>query len=387
MSPKRVYGLLVFIVGGILMYRAVHITTVHPSDDTRIYNKQLRSLENAGWDTHLIVQHGQDQIRDGIQIHALDPATSRPARWRQIPTAIRKADQLDADVYQFHDPELLLGGLYLAKFTDGSVIFDIHEDYGRDITSREWIPELLKPPLSQVYPFVQALAISQLDASITVTNPLAEKFQRGENRVEVIRNYPRTSTLPDISDDIEHDHEFALVYAGGLSRSRGSLQMVRLLRELRDRGNDAILWAPGKWIDDSKQVVEQYIHNHGLEEYVEFPGYLSHTEMFSYLMSADVGVALLDRNLYRGSLPTKIFEYMYAKLPVLGTPIDTTDRLRDTYFWGVPENNTGEQADAVEKILSSDLETIGQEARQDVEDRFSWEKEEEKLLRLYQSLV
>ena len=89
--------------------KAVHISTVHSPHDPRIYHKQCRTLAKAGFDVTLIIPEDDDfQPQDGVKVIFLPkPANRRErlAKTRQL--AYREAKALNADIYHFHDPELI----------------------------------------------------------------------------------------------------------------------------------------------------------------------------------------------------------------------------------------------------------------------------------------
>jgi len=64
--------------------------------------------------------------------------------WR----AFRLALSQRADIYHFHDPELLPVGVLLKLFTRAKGIYDSHEVVSQPILTKHWIPAPLRRPLA-----------------------------------------------------------------------------------------------------------------------------------------------------------------------------------------------------------------------------------------------
>lgn len=369
------------------MANVVHLTTAHSAFDTRIFDKECKTLRDDGHDVTLLCHHDQSEVVDGIRVESLGAVDSRTERWKSIGTAAVEAQRIDADLYHFHDPELLLAGIYLSQTTDAAIIYDVHEDFGHIATTREWIPRPLKPMLAHGVPAVHWFASQWFDALVTVSEWIAETLP-DHTRTEIVRNYPRTSSMPEPTGNIDREHDYVLVYVGGLAPVRGTLKMLRLLRELRNRGRDVGLWLVGGWRGGEK-TAKTFIRENELDPHVRLPGYVDYEEMFRWLRSADIGLALLDRNHYEGGIPTKLFEYMYGGLPIIGTRVDAAEKFlnEEGYFWPVPEDDVSSQADTVERVLDAKTESAESQARQDVIERFSWEAESDRLRELYDSLL
>ncbi|WP_049924723.1 glycosyltransferase family 4 protein [Halopiger djelfimassiliensis] len=365
----------------------LHLTTAHDPVDTRIFDKEALSLERSGFDVGIMAHEPPGRSRNGVRFYDLGAADTRLDRWRSIRRVVRNATAIDAALYHFHDPELIPVGIYLSETTDSAVIYDVHEDYGHVATTREWIPEPVVPLLSHGIPKVERLAATRFDAIVAVSEWIAEPFVGVSETVSVVHNYPRTNSLPSPTGSIERTADHVLCYVGGLVEVRGLHRMLELLDALVSRDVDVELWAVGSWKSDADRArAGRFVRERNLESRVRFPGYLGYEEMFQYLRSADVGLALLDTAHYRHGVPTKLFEYLYAGLPVVTTPVDAVSRfVPDRYCHVVPQGDTAAAADAVETALHTDYDATAM--RSLVEAEYSWEAEAESLVALYEDLI
>ena len=96
--------------------KIAHISTVHPAFDGRIFHKECTTLAQAGHDVHLIIQHTKAEVVNGVKIVPLPKFSNRINRIIEgNKLALQRALEIDAQVYHFHDPELLPVGLKLKK--------------------------------------------------------------------------------------------------------------------------------------------------------------------------------------------------------------------------------------------------------------------------------
>lgn len=366
---------------------SLHLTTAHTPTDTRIFDKEATSLAEAGFEVGILAHDTPDEDRNGVRFFDLGSAETRAERWQNIPQVARTARCLDASIYHFHDPELIPVGLYLSATTDAAVVYDVHEDFGHIVTTREWIPKSASVPLSYLIPKIEGNTAEQFDAIVTVSDWIAAPFRDRGIPVTVAHNFPRTESLQPATDPIERTRTHVLCYVGGLQKLRGIYRMLELLETLLERNVDIELWALGAWSPDEDHAqVTRVIQQKNLESHVRFPGYLPYEGMFQYLHSADVGLALLDVEHYEKGVPTKFFEYLYAGLPVVTTPVDAVGKfMPEQYCHVVPQGDTKATADAVERALERDYDTKAMQSL--VETEYSWEAESERLIDLYTELI
>jgi len=205
------------------------ITTAHPPFDERIFHKQAKTLVQAGYDVTLIAQHKKNEIVDGVKIIALPKPRNRLTRmlgltWKAFQIALRQR----ADIYHFHDPELLPIGVLLKLKTKAKVIYDVHEDVPKQILTKYWIPKLLRHPIAKIVNITEKSLTRFIDAVVVATEGIAENFQKF--KPVVIHNYPYLKMFSNFS--LKEKKENIVVYVGGITRLRGAIEMVRAMEYL-----------------------------------------------------------------------------------------------------------------------------------------------------------
>lgn len=114
-----------------------------------------------------------------------------------------------------------------------------------------------------------------------------------------------------------------LVYTGSVQRERGRDVMLEGLALARQSGHDATLTIVGA-SDDQLVYCRERAAELGISDAVEVVGRVPGSELPVYLAKADVGICIWeDRIWWRFNPPTKLFEYLVAGLPVLGSRIRT----------------------------------------------------------------
>lgn len=374
------------------MTQVVHMSSVHYPFDARIFHKELRSLSENGYDTTLIAHHEESVVRDGIEVRSLGAVESRIERWSGLPRLFVAAWQEDADIYHFHDPELIPVGVLLALTTDAAVVYDVHEDYSDAIQVREWIPDAIRPPLSRLFPWVQAWITRLLDLVVTADDSVAAQL-RAQTSTPVIslRNLPRIDDIEAEEGNIERSHKHVLAYVGGLDRERGLLEMLNVTARLRRSGHDVGLWLLGPFQDNKlEEETRTFMAREEIADHVRLFGYVDYSDIFGYLAQADVGLLLADEARFERNVPTKFFEYLYSGLPVVSTEIPSLAEFRSSeYCITVPEGDIEHTTKTLSELLDDPdrIKKMGEAGQRKIETEYNWELEQKKLLLAYESLV
>ncbi len=367
--------------------KIIILTSVHQPLDNRIFYKQAQTLVNAGYQVGLIAQYDRNEIRDGVNIIALPKPKNRLERmFSTMVILLKKALRQNAQVYHFHDPELIPMGLILKIFRK-KVVYDIHEDYKQKFLSKSWIKPFLRPWVSRIFSTLEKLSSKFFDHLVIVDQFIAGRFP-DKSKLTVIPNYPLVKQFKDMGSNGNPSHKkgkFIAIYAGGLSKDRGLFKMLEAFNLINEKNLE--LYLLGKSEDP---VVEIQIKR---TKHVNYLGFVPSYEVFSYLLKADVGLILLQPTpdyLNVGEGVNKIFEYMLCSLPVIGSNFPNLRKIIEENKCGICVDPTDPKkiAEAIKYILQNPAQAkkMGENGRKAVLDKYSWESLEDKFLDIYAQL-
>jgi len=365
------------------MYKVCHISTAHQRNDVRIFQKQLKSLHQAGYECVFIVADGKgNENSDGISI--IDIGNYRSKRLKRIFIAAKKAKKAaittNAQVFHIHDPELLRVFSPLIR-KNKIVIYDAHEDLPRQILSKYWIPAFLRIFFSRFTEKSENKNARKINAVVAATPFIRNRFIKINSNTIDINNYPDLSTFPE---NTKQNSQNALCYIGGISKERGIFQLLDAL----NIANAKLLLA-GNFIPET---IGDEIKSHTGWEHVVFHGYVSKTETTEIFKNSIAGLVTLHPIInYLDSLPVKMFEYMAAGLPVIASDFPLWKQIIGEHQCGITVNplSPDEIAKAINCILSNPAEAkkMGENGKKAVVEKFNWKNEEFKLIELYKKLL
>ncbi len=360
------------------------ISSAHSASDTRVFHKQARTLAREGYEVVLVAQHKRNERVDDVQIKALPENRAFLKRLLSVPKLLVRAIQEKAAIYHFHDLELVSLGLLLKIATRSKVIYDIHEDYPKQMLAKRWKPHFVKRLLSRFIGLSERLASRVFDAVITAGDDIGSSFRT--RKWVTVNNYPILEDLPE-STDTANLEQCTLVYLGGISAVRGIVEVIEAL-SLIDRP-DIRLKLIGRF---SSAAFERRVRSLNGFKYVHFVGWLSQKAAYQELADADIGVYCPHPEPnYLNLRSTKIFEYMAAALPIVTANFLAWKKLVEGEGVGVTVNPLDPKAiaDAVAHLLENPelRQKMGERGQQLVRGKYNWEMEAEKLLAVYNELL
>jgi glycosyltransferase involved in cell wall biosynthesis len=369
-----------------------HITTVHPVKDARIFYRMCRGL-----------------VRRGIDVTLIAPKTFseesllRPSSWNtrlgQAPRPLRAGIALKAalderaDLYHFHDPELIPLGFALKILRPSSrVVYDVHEDYPSMMRDKYWLPKALRPWASAGVKVANDLASKFLDGIVLADPGVAVDFQRwAAHRSQIYYNFPSLAVF-DGALRRPAESRVDLVYIGGISERAGIFVLFDALKILAQEGLEPSVRLAG-YTDGEKglAMVRDVIQRLGLGPQVQFDGRIPHREVPSWIGSGSIGLVLLQAvPKFMKNIPTKMFEYWACGLPVLASNLPPARQFvtegKNGYLFA--PDNAKQLADRIAYLLlhSEEREAMGRAGRRAVEEIWNNESQVDGLVGFYEKL-
>lgn len=361
--------------------RVAHLTTVHQRNDVRIFRRECLSLASRGYDVHLLVADGRgSEYAMGVRIHDVGRVRNRIDRMLVLPWRMwRAARQTRAQVYHFHDPELIPIGLLL-HWGGARVVYDSHEDVPRATMTKLWIHPALRQAVAQIVEWIEDYATRRFAAVVGATPRITQRFLKTSALSVNINNFPLESELeapcPPSADSR------TVCYIGLISQQRGIIEMVRALEHVDAR---LILAGPFGNAEAAARALPGW-------KKVDYRGIVSRDEARLIMCESRAGLLFFKPEPnHLDAQPNKMFEYMSAGLPVLASDFPMWREL-------LKEIGSGRCTDpldprAIARLIDETLadpdsaRKMGDRGRAAVVERFQWNFEEQKLSQLYSRLL
>jgi hypothetical protein len=295
-----------------------------------------------------------------------------------------EAVRLDADLYHFHDPELIPFGVWLSV-RGKRVIYDAHEDLPNTFGYKYYIPAFARTMLGWLAGRIENLAVRRFAAVVAATPTIAKKFSPHNTNTVTVRNFPVLEELVRGPSLPWNDRPPLIVYVGGIAPERGFREAITAM-SLLPQHLDARLAFGGAVTAKQREEIGQLAGS----ERTDLLGLLGRREVASLLGRARVGLVPLYRMPnFVNALPVKLFEYMSARVPVVASDFPLWRQIIEDSGCGLlvdPADSKG-IARAIEYLFTHphEAQQMGARGRAAIENHYNWKTEEQQLLALYDS--
>ena len=291
-------------------------------------------------------------------------------------TVLRHVIKLRPTLFIICTHELLLIALLAKLITRCKVIYDIQENYYRNIIFGTSFPPFLR---GLVAAFVR---IKEWSSMVFVSHYfLAEKAYDGEMtffgaRKTILENKVVGPVTPRKPNTIRGDEGIRFLFSGTLAETTGVFIAIDIVKKLHDLDNKVRLTIIG-YSADSRivELIHSSIQDHDFIQLKGGRSIVPHTEIVSEIQWADVGIISYPPNFSTvNSMPTKLFEYLAYRLPILLIDNPRWLQVCEPFNAAVPFNTDDFSAKAILRALREHkfYTTVPQDV--------FWSGEEQKLL-------
>ncbi len=172
--------------------------------------------------------------------------------------------------------------------------------------------------------------LKEADIVTTISPTFQQELSSIANsKVHLLTNGYDPADLPEgFGKATKNPKSLKMVYTGVIDSIRNPIPILEAMKEeFEDNGEKVTFDFVG---NVSEQVRSFVSEDPWLQSCVNFPGYVSHHEVFDFYAKADLLVLILtDTKNAKGNIPGKLFEYLATGLPILalGDPVGDSSKI------------------------------------------------------------
>lgn len=368
------------------MKRVLLLSTVHPSADSRIMYKIAPSLQSH-YEVFCALPGLRGGLREGLHLIGL-PKFGRllPRMLVTHPIALLKCLRLRADIVHIFAPELIPLAL-LFQWAGARVVYEVQENLFKKFAIKRYNNGLV---FQKLFRFFDKLARRRFHCVFT-DDAYLEEYRDLTKPFDVIHNYVSLPVIDRLAHESIRKYRPEVFYLGVVSMERCLDIMINALANLKKSHPDCHLHLFGP-VGVSKTELEAIAGYAHVRDNITFHGYTDQQVALRYARQSVAGIALLKPVAdYPESFPTKLFEYMALKLPVITSDFPVYRQIVERSGSGFCISPYDAEAleRALERCITDNAlrSEMGANGRKAAESCYNWVSEEEKLLSFYDQIL
>lgn len=305
--------------------RIVLASVLKPIDDTRMYNKIGLTLAQSGkYDVHVMGRGSERSERADITQHSLGrfgriSVGRLLAPWRILSRTFR----LKPDVFIITTHELLFVAMFVKAATKCRVVYDVQENYYWNILYTPAFPLLIKPFVALYVRGKEILTARFVDHFFLAERGYLTEIHFPNGRSTILENKMRHAGTPERErGPARLRTTINLLFSGTIAETTGVFTAIELaikLHVIDERFRLTIIGHAAQ-----KHVLEKIrllIRPRGFIQLIARDSPVPYSEVLQHLSKADFGLITYQINpSTMNATPTKLYEYVGMKLPILLVP-------------------------------------------------------------------
>ena len=347
--------------------------------DQRV-NKVASTLHNNGFEILLI----------GLQTKH-SPSSEQPFAIKRLPSFFKKGFLFYAelnirlfffllfsrcDILLANDTDTVIPNFLVSKIRRKKLVVDLHELFPEvpEVTDRKFV--------KKAWTSIESLIFPHIKTSYTVCQSIAGYYREKYGmQLRVVRNIPAKKPFIEKTGILAYNNKKIILYQGAVNEGRGIEWLIDAMPHI----DNAVFVIIGK--GDLYEELQEKVRKMQLFDRVIFKGIVPFQELVAYTSCADLGVCLLEEKglSYYYSLPNRVFDFMQAHIPLLATDFPEIANILNSYGTGRLINHYEPEylAGIIREMLAQPKDhSLYEKAN----NEFNWEKEEEILIEIFNSV-
>jgi len=299
-----------------------------------------------------------------------------------------------AGIYLGNDLDVMPATLLVARLKGRPVIYDSHE-YFLGMTGMAQ-----KPLRRSIWKFIEKRVFSNLKYLYTVSESIRDQYgQEYQKKMSVVRNlpllHPKTAALtPEeckwiekIDREIPQNKKLLILQGAGINESRGAEELVAATRFLNASEFHLLIIGGGDVFEKLREMVVQ----HQLDKNITLIDKMPFAVLGHFTRKAHLGFSIDKPSVenHKYSLPNKLFEYLFAGVPVLASRLIEQERIINQYDVGsfIDDHQPEHMALKIKEIFADPcLLNRWKENTWRVREELNWEKESKIVLDIFKQV-
>lgn len=299
--------------------RIVLASLLKPVDDTRMFEKIGKSLSKNPDYEIFIIGYPSKKTNNDLRITFIPMDSFSRLSLNRVLTRfkiLKNTIQVKPDILIVNSHELLIVAVLNRILFGTKIIYDVQENYWRNILWTNAFPQALRPLIALgvrvkemlFAPFFHQFFLAEKSYEKEL-NFIGQKYLVLENKSQLPADFHRQETAGNLH----------LIFTGTLSKSTGVMEAISLACHLHDFDSSIRLTLIGYCalkaeLAEIKNAIKGklYITLLGGENLVP------HQEIIDQIARANFGIISYPLSPHlEDKIPTKLYEYLHARLPIL----------------------------------------------------------------------
>ncbi len=357
-----------------------HVASAHDPFDGRIFKRECTSLAKE-FEVYLVIPYNQDVIKNGVHILGVDIPEGRFSRQLYRGRILKRMREVNADVYHFHEPELLPLALKM-KRSGKKVIYDSHENTPAMILNMSYFPKWFRKIASPIYEKYENYVLKRIDGVVSVDPKIVERLKRSNPNTVMVTNYPSYKENVYCAEKKNR-----ICFTGAI----GPLWLIdNIVKGVYGTNIEVVLagYSSDEYMMELKSLPAS--------SQVVYKGIIPHQKALAIQQESFAACALLDYGDIVGGKwgtlgNTKLFEYMMAGTPIIATDFILWKDIINKYQCGICVNphNIEEIHNAIAYLQThpDEVRRMGENGMKAAKEVFNWASQEKILIDFYNKII